>query len=336
VKLPKEGSRVTENVLGGDYPFFRVIESPITAHMLRPLDPRCHTVQFGKALTESDYRRLSEWIAQYPSVTLRAYASYDGSIRDLDFLRFFPALHKFSADTLYHSLGSIDGLGYLPESASMIGLGQTKKKLSLKPLGRFTSLRRLYLEGQTKDIETISELRSLRSVTLRSITLADLSILQPLRQLRALDLKLGGTRDLALLPTIGKLDYLELWMVRGLHDLSPVAQLEDLSYLFLQSLKQVTQLPDLSRLTHLETVWLETMKGLTDLSPLLTARSLRRVGVVDMAHLQPEDVGVLAGHPGLQELRAGLGSKRKNDAVRKLVPLPDGERWAKPESLSAD
>ncbi|MCZ9880475.1 leucine-rich repeat domain-containing protein [Arthrobacter sp. B2a2-09] len=322
--------------LGRDYPLIRDVESPLTGDMLRPLDPRCRVVQFRRALTETDYRVLAEWIAQYPSVSLRAYSSSDGSIRDLDFLRFFPNLDKFSADALYHSLESIEGLGYLPSSATMIGLGQTKKKLSLKPLGRFTSLQRLYLEGQTKDIDTISGLRTLRSITLRSITLPDLSILQPLAQLRALDLKLGGTRDLALLPTIGRLDYLELWMVRGLSDLSPVAELKHLRYLFLQSLKQVTQLPDLTRLSKLETVWLETMKGLTDLSPLLTAPSLRRVAVFDMAHLQPEDVGVLAGHRRLEQLRVGLGSNRKNDAARKLVPLPAGEGWEKPESVRGD
>jgi hypothetical protein len=43
------------------------------------------------------------------------------------------------------------------------------------------------------------------SLTLRSITLPDLSLLLPLSQLRALDIKLGGTRDLTLLPQIGAL-----------------------------------------------------------------------------------------------------------------------------------
>ncbi|MFC7848649.1 hypothetical protein ACFUTU_09255 [Arthrobacter sp. NPDC057388] len=322
--------------IGRDYPFIRNIESPLTRDMLRPLDPRCHTVQFSQALTESDYRTLSDWIGQYPSVTLRAYGSYDGSIRDLDFLRFFPSLHKFSADALYHSLQSIEGLDYLPASATLLGLGQTKKKLSLKPLGRFTGLRRLYLEGQTKDIDVISDLTSLRSLTLRSITLPDLSVLQPLTQLRALDLKLGGTRDLTLLPTIGQLDYLELWMVRGLHDLSPIAELKSLSYLFLQSLKQVTKLPDFSRLTKLQTVWLENMKGLTDLSPLLTAPALRQIAVIDMAHLHPEAVGILAKHPALQQVLPGLGSNRKNEAVRKLVGVPSGEGWSKPDILQVD
>lgn len=167
-------------------------------------------MQFSQALTESDVRTLSDWIGQDPSVTLRACGSYDGSIRDLDFLRFFPSLHNFSGDALHHSLESSEGLGYLPASATLLVLGQTKKKLSLKPLAGFTGLCRLYLEGQSKDIDAFSNLTSLRNLTLRSITLPDLTVLQPLTQLWALDLKLGGTRDLTLLPTIGQLDYLEL------------------------------------------------------------------------------------------------------------------------------
>lgn len=37
----------------------------------------------------------------------------------------------------------------------------------------------------------------------------------------ALDIELGGTKGLGLLPRVGRLRYLELWMVKGLSDLSP-------------------------------------------------------------------------------------------------------------------
>lgn len=150
----------------------------------------------------------------------------------------------------------------------------------------------------------------------------DLSLLLPLTRLRALDLKLGGTNNLALLPRVGALQYLELWMVRGLHDLSPIADLVTLEYLFLQALKPVTALPSLVSCTRLARVHLETMKGLTDLRPLLTAPALTQLALVDMTHLQPADVAVLSRHPTLGQLDAGLGSRRKNDEVRRLLPLP--------------
>jgi hypothetical protein len=290
----------------------------------RPPDPRVDTVQFSEPLTDRAYRRLADWLADSPSITLRAW----GHVPDLEFLRFFPKLLRFSADTFYETPESFDGLRHLRPDLHSLGLGSTYKRLSLDPLEHFTGLRRLFLQKHTKDIDVLGRLTSLRSLTLREITLPDLSLLLPLTKLRALDLKLGGTRDLSLLPRIGQLEYLELWMVRGLDDITPLAEVPTLRYVHLEALKQVTALPgDLSRLTRLDTVVIETMKGLTDFTPLLTAPALRRVALINMTHLEPAQVGVLADHPGLRYLIAGLGSARKNRAVRELLPLPGGDDW---------
>jgi hypothetical protein len=313
-------------------PTIREVASPLTREMLRPPDPRGHTVQFSTPLTDEDHRALAAWLRAYPRVTLRAY----GALPDLEFLRFYPDVRRFSADALYDHLESFEGLRHLHPDLHALTLGETRRRLSLRPLSRFTSLRRLYLEKQTKDLDVIAGLTSLTSLTLRSITLPDLSLLLPLTRLRALDLKLGGTRDLSLLPRVGKLGYLELWMVRGLDDLMPVAEVTTLQHLFLQALKQVTGLPNLSRLAQLETVHLETMKGITNLEPLLTAPALREVSLVDMGHLQPADVGVLARHPSLRFLTAGLNSDKKNRAVRELVGLPENEHPTRPAFIDGD
>lgn len=309
------------------------LSTPVSRADLRLIDQHVETVQFNSALTEKDYKRVAKVLQRHPRVQLRAYGSYDGSITDLDFLRFFPTLRRFSADRLYHSLTNIEGLAYLPEQTEFIGIGQTKKKLSLAGLGRFKALQRLYIEGQTKDIEVIGDLQQLQSLTLRSVTLPDLAILLPLRQLRALDLKLGGTKNLSLLPEIGRIEYLELWMVKGLSDLTPISQLPGLEYLFLQALRQVSALPNMSGLTALTRVWLETLKGLTDLTPLVEAPNLQDLAVVDMSHLQPEAFKPLVGHRTLRTLRAGLGSKRKNDAVDSLITLSTEANWRKPVGI---
>jgi hypothetical protein len=304
-------------------PSIRGVRSPLTAEMLSPLDARCRIVQFNSMLSDADFERLSTLLSDYPDVALRAYGSYDGTITDVEFLRYFPTLQRFMADALYHSLHSLDGLRHLPEGASEIAIGQTKKRLSLDILGRFTSLHRLWLEGQTKGIDVISKLRSLRDLSLRSITLPDLSILTPLDALRLLDIKLGGTKNLALLPEIGKLEYLELWLVRGLSDISPVANLPHLRYLFLQALKNVTALPPLDRMTALRGIHLETMKGLRDLTPLRSAPALEELFLCDMPHLQVADLQCLVNHPTLRAARLGLGSIKKNDAATALLGLPD-------------
>lgn len=312
--------------MGLVHPSIYQARSPVTRHQLMTLDDRVEFVQFNSELKVPDYELLGEWFVDHPDKTLRVY----GSISDLDFLSYFPSVRSFQADALYNSLQSIEGLAYLPPDARYIGIGQTKRRLSLTPLAGFSQLQHVYLEGQTKDIEVIGELQELRSVTLRSITLPDLSLLLPLTQLRALDLKLGGTKNLGLLPRFRQLEYLELWMVKGLGDLSPIAELSRLEYLFLQSLRQVEGLPDMSGMTSLRRLWIETMRGLSDLSPIRLAPQIRQLAAIDMVHLQPESFAPISDHPTLEVFTAGLGSKRKNEALARLISLPSQGDWNKP------
>lgn len=301
-------------------PAIREVASPLP-RLLRPLGPRCRWVQFSSLLADSDFQRLARFLARYPEVTLRAYGGYDGSIRNLDWLQHFPTLRRLQVDCLYE-LNDISGLQYLPEDLEELGLGQTRRKLPLARLQRFAGLRRLYLEGQTKDIQVVSGLTELTDLTLRSITLPDLSLLLPLRRLRALDLKLGGTRNLGLLPELAPLRYLELWQVRGLDNLAAVGELDSLEELVLQSLKNVTALPGMHNMRSLRRLHLETMKGLSDLAPLRQAPALEQVRLIDMGHLQPEDLTPLVGHPTLRAASIGLGSTRKNDRARHMIDLP--------------
>ncbi|MEA2546054.1 MAG: hypothetical protein QOI09_1327 [Chloroflexota bacterium] len=301
---------------------FRQVRSPLTPEMLRPSLTGRGVVQFDRRLNDDDFRRLGEWFQPYPEMTLRAYGSYDHSIADLEFLRFFPTLRRFGADALWDSLTSLDGLRHLSPDLEELGIGATRTKLDLAILARFPALTWLFLEAQTKHLEVISGLGKLDDLTLRSITMPDLSLLVPLRRLRSLDLKLGGTRDLGLLPRVGELRYLELWMIRGLTDVSAVGQIPSLRVLFLQALRQVDSLPDFRRATELRRVRLETMKGLRDLSPLATAPALEGVELIDMRHLQPGDLAPLVGLPRLKAVTPGLGSRRKNEAAAAMLGLP--------------
>jgi hypothetical protein len=180
----------------------------------------------------------------------------------------------------------------------------------------------LYVEGPHRDYEAIAALTAIEDLTLRSVTLPDLSVLLPLDRLRSLDIKLGGTRDLALLPRIGGIQYLELWLIRGLNDVTAIADVETLQHLFLQALKQVTRLPSFARSTALRRVDLETMKGLTDLAPLAEAPSLEILNLGDMGHAGPEILRPFVGHPTLRAGTWGFGSGRKNFAAQDLLPLP--------------
>ena len=113
---------------------FRQVSSPLTDEMLRPALTGRGVVQFDRRLTDDDFRKLGEWFRAYPEMDLRAYGSYDHSITDLEFLRFFPTLRRFAADALWDSLTSLDGLRHLPTDLEELGIGATKAKLDLAVL----------------------------------------------------------------------------------------------------------------------------------------------------------------------------------------------------------
>ena len=287
--------------------------------MLQPLGHE-RVVQFPHPLTDREYRKVAKLVDGQPNVTLRAYGL---KFTDLEFLRFFPEVRRFQADYMSR-LESMDGLRHLRDDLESLVLGETKtaRQFSLTFLRGFPHLRRLYLEKHTKDIEAVGELAGLEDLTLRSITLSDLSVLLPLENLLSLDLKLGGTRDLSLLPQIGRLRYLELWQIRGLDDLGPVGEAVTLQHLFLQSLPRVGLLPDFSSLTRLRRVVLDNMKGVTDLAPLAAAPALVQLHVIDMRHFTVEQLECLADHPTLREATFGLGSLKRNAAAQELVGVP--------------
>lgn len=282
--------------------------------MFEPLNERCKWVQFSTAMSEQDYRAIARFLSEYPSVTLRVYGDYQRTIHDLEFLRHFRWLRRFQVD-IWH-LESIDGLAHLSSELTYLGVGATKKTFSMAILGRFPILHELFLEGQSKDIAKMSQLSELEDLTLRSTTLPDLAILVPLRRLWSLDLKLGGTKNLELLPRVGQLKYLELWMIKGLDDISSISGIHTLQYLFVQALRRVTELPDFSRLVNLRRVHIETMKGLTDICKLAVAPGLEELEIYDMPQLNPENFRCLVGHPTLRAGCFALGSQRKNDELR--------------------
>lgn len=304
----------------------RDVGSPLTRDMLAPFESPNAVVQFDSRLTDADFETLGDWLADQPDVVLRAYGSYDDSITDLEFLRHFPNLRRFAVDCLYDSLESLDGLRHLRADLEGLVIGQTRRRLDLSVVARFGELRTLYLEGQTKGLDVLSTLTALEELTLRSITLPDLSLLAPLHDLRALELKLGGTSDLDLLPAIGRLEYLELWMIKGLTDIEVTAKIPTLRFLFLQSLTRVEQLPSMRDSSALRRVHLETMKGLSDLRPIADAPALESLLVLDCNQFRPEDFEPFVGHPTLREALIGTGSVRRNTEIRSMLGVAEAAR----------
>lgn len=157
------------------------------------IPPNTETIQFSTPLGEDDYVVLSSALSERPDVSLRIYdRDYEEGERfkDLDFLVNFSGVRRLSIELWW--LQNLDGLAAIRD-LNEFTFGRTKTKShSLRFLMRYPSLKRLYLEGHTKDIGAISRLSKLERLTLRSITLSDLEVLTALPALRELEIKLGA------------------------------------------------------------------------------------------------------------------------------------------------
>lgn len=295
----------------------RDVGSPLTAEMLAPMSTPRGTIQASTLPDKSDRRVLAEWLERHPHVDFRVF---DMELHDLEFLVDFPALKRVWVDGL--SLTSLDGLRHSPDDVEMIRFGFSRRRLDLQALSRFTELRSLYLEKHTKNIEVISGFEQLEELTLRSVTVSDLSLLVPMQRLRALELKLGGTKDLRLLSSLGSLEYFEAWMVKGLTDLSSVAEVPTLRFLFLQALSKVERLPDLGGNSALVRAHLEGLKGLTSVDEVVSAPNLRDVVLLGLPNIAPEALAPFGAHPALERALVGLGSARKNKLAETFVGRP--------------
>jgi hypothetical protein len=286
-----------------------------------------------------------------PDVELRVYGH--SSIEcDLAFTPRMVNVRRFAADCLT-SAKNVGAIAEIPELESLslgifelqdfavleniqptltaLSLGATRsKKPHLEALGRFTSLKALYLEGQSNGIDVLGQLPGLEDVTLRSITTADLRYLSPLERLWSLDIKLGGIRSFDGIEGKDTIKYLELWQIRELEHASVVASLPGLQNLFLQSLQRVKGLPRLDECRPLRRLWLENMNGFVDLEPLETAPALEEFALVDGRRQHPQQLVPLLRNPALRRVKAGFGSARKNHAFAKLRETygkEDGEPW---------
>jgi hypothetical protein len=185
----------------------------------------------------------------------------------------------------------------------------------------FRSLRTLYLEGQQRGIQVLSQLSTLEAVTLRSISTPNLEYVAGLPNLWSLDIKLGGIRDFSAITQKESIKSLGLWQVRGLSDLNFISSLTGLQFLHLQSLRSVIEIPDLSALTKLRRLYLDNMKGLVDVSAIALAPALEVFSHVSAQNISPQQYAGILLMPTLKYAHIGFGSRKKNRNFEELAIL---------------
>lgn len=295
-------------------------------------------IQFSEPIEPGTFELINNlFLTERDDVKIRAYGFY-GQTCDLCFLASLPNVTRFTIDCIrevnhlnaltqlkklkalhigIYNLDSFEILTHIPDTLESIMLEQTKsKKPDLAVLDRFSGLKKLYIEGHSKNIDVIGCLHQLEDVTLRSITTKDVEFLNPLKKLWSLDIKLGGINNFSTIEGMNNIKYLELWQVRGLKDLSFISSLTGLQYLFLQSLINVETLPALDDLSRLRKVHLETMKGLKDISSLGQAHSLAEFTHLSAMNMGMEEYIPLLSNPSVERVCVGFGSDKRNNEFK--------------------
>jgi len=304
-------------------------------------NPKTQSIQFSSPLTDKEIELLEISVfSKRPDISLRVYGHYRENC-DLTFLQNIPSVRKVSADCLIEAKGievvtklenlenlgvgifNLDNFDFLDKinpNLKELYLLQTKsKKPKINSIERFGQLKYLYLEGQQKGIEVLSNLKKLEKIVLRSISTNNVDYLINLDHLWSVDIKLGGIKDLSGLTSLKSIKYLELWQVRDLADLSFISKLETLQNLFIQSLKKLTKLPEFSNNKSLRRIYLENLKGLNDLSTLKKAPSVKEFIYVLAENQEPENLLPILENPVVEKIFCRFGSDKKNNRFDELA-----------------
>lgn len=319
------------------------ISKGVTENELAKLaeDLKTSVIQLSQPIDTKTIALLEHVVfSRRPDIALRVYGHYSEKC-DLSFIEKIPSIRELSVDCLREvtnidivtKLQHLDGLhvgvfeldsfGFLDNidpHLKRLSLYQTRsKKPRIDVISRFSKLNELFLEGQSKGIEAINELKKLEKIVLRSISTQNIEYLRSLERLWSVDIKLGGLKDLNVLKSLPNLKYLEIWQVRGLSDLSVLSDLKSLQNLFIQSLPQLVEFPAISSLGKLRRIYLENLKGLMDLSELKSAPVLVEFIYLMAQNQKPENLIPVLENKSLKRVSCYFGSDRKNNDFKKLA-----------------
>lgn len=190
------------------------------------------------------------------------------------------------------------------------------RNFDLAPLARAVKLTTLNIDGHTKNLIALSQLRQLSELTLRSTPKTQsLEFLRQVQNLTSLSLILGSRQTIDEI-THPRLERLSLIRVRGLVGVGPLARFPHLRELQIEDQSRVSSIDlagtDLRKVTLMKCKNLEELKGLASLSGLVEFRTAWTK--LDLQALLERE-----WPPSLEVLALYSKSNKWNDATRAIL-----------------
>jgi hypothetical protein len=279
---------------------------------------------------------------QRKDIEFRIYGFYGHKTVDLSFLERLPDIERLGIDSI-PAVSNIQILSHLERLRTLhldvfrlqdfsiiktlnsnldmlrisAGGGGLSFDFDCAWLARFTDLRALYLGKAKKNIQSLVEIESLENLTLRGITVQDISFINEL-QLTSLAVHWGAISCFEQLAGNTTISSIDLWRISKLQNLDFLGDMSGLESINLSQLKNVTSLPDLSKLTKLREIEIDELKNLDDISGLEYVKGLREVAIYSGFSMTPEAIMCLFRNPSIAEINCFTGSEKKNQEIYRL------------------
>ncbi|MTI29783.1 hypothetical protein [Xanthovirga aplysinae] len=230
-----------------------------------------HTIQFYQFQTPNreTWDVLNQFFKLNPTIELRI--KWYNPI-NLEFIQFLPNLRCINISSFLTK--DFDQLT-LNKELNHIGIEETKSKaVDISFLREFQSLKSLYVDGNKKGIEVVSELKQIAEIVLRGFKLSSINFLLSLPHLTKLKLLYGNCSDFKTIAQLKNLKSLEISRVRQIENYSFLEELTLLEFLTLEGQANLQELPNLKTLKHLKFLSLQNNKTFTDISKINKCNSI--------------------------------------------------------------
>ena len=262
---------------------YKDIDDNVIAHIEN--NSRIKTIQISETLPDEAYEKIDKILSMRPDVTFRLFHFLHEDKIDISFLMKMYHLSRVRLDCVdfrnnqqkinfevltklnlksFHiecfDLRDYEFIQYLsPDLEELVIMADTMGpgiNFDCSWLLKYRHLNSLWLGKKAKkNLEVISQLPELKSLTLRGIKVNDFSFLYQM-DLERFALLWNTNNDLQNLSNLKSLKEIELWRINKLDDISFLENLANLEIIKLQDLKHITFLPNLSLHMNLQKIYL--------------------------------------------------------------------------------
>ena len=264
-----------------------IVYKDVTCELLDKIvnDPKIRVIQISKELPDEAFSVIDSILEKKNDLIFRIYGLYGLKHFDISFLKQMKHLHHLiinchlrNAPDLIDfnvlkelnlkslSLDAFDLYDYsfineLSKDIEQITINADAMKNSVKFdcqwLLQYKNLHTLWLGKKAKkNLECLSQIKTLKSLSLRGIKLSSFEFLKVMN-LEKFELLWNSNSDLNELKDLKSLKQIGLWRINKLENIDFISKLENLEVIKLQDLKHLKDLPDLSKLIHLKSIVLD-------------------------------------------------------------------------------